>query len=383
MARIETNWNFYGHSDAGRRRAAEDLVRAAVGGHRWSTSEALAVLEDAPQDSLLAGGHEVRERLHPDRVVTYIVDRNVNYSNVCTCVCAFCAFYRRPGDPEGYVLAHDEIFRKVEETLALGGSGILMQGGLHPNLSISYYTELFRGLKERFPEVYLHCLSPTEIHGLRKTTGRSVESILRELKGAGLDSIPGGGGEILVDEIRQRRRSSCTTQEWLDISAAAHRLGIPTTATMMFGLGENAAHRVEHLDRLRGVQDETRGFISFIPWTFQPDNTPLGKAIPERVPVPYYLRMLALSRLFLQNILNLQVSWLTQGLAGGRSGLRCGANDLGSIMIEENVISPAGAHHTATENTLREIIESEGYRPVLRNGGYRRLPDRAVPAGMR
>ncbi|MGE3166082.1 MAG: cyclic dehypoxanthinyl futalosine synthase [Planctomycetota bacterium] len=379
MARLELNWNFYGHPDAGCRRAAEDLIQAAVAGHRLSRDEGLTVLENAPQDAVLAGGNAVRQRLHPDPVVTYVIDRNVNYSNVCTCVCAFCAFYRRPGDPEGYVLSHDEIFKKVEETLALGGSGILMQGGLHPNLPLSYYTDLFRGLKTRFPEVYLHCLSPTEIHGLRQLTGRSTRSILLELKNAGLDSIPGGGGEILVDAVRQRRRSSCTSQEWLDISAEAHRSGLPTTATMMFGLGETAAHRVEHLDRLREVQDQTGGFVSFIPWTFQPDNTPLGKAIPDRVPVPYYLRLLAVARLFLQNIRNLQVSWLTQGLAGGRSGLRCGANDLGSIMIEENVISPAGAHHTATEVTLREIIESEGYRAVLRNGGYQRLPDRAVP----
>lgn len=380
MAEFDTNWDFAGSPDPARRAAAGELIRAAEQGERLTLETGLQVLQDADQDELLAAADRVRARLHPDEVVTYVVDRNVNYSNICTSVCAFCAFYRKPGSSEGYVLDHEEIFAKVEETLQLGGSGILMQGGLHPDLPMSYYTDLFRGLKARFPGVYLHCLSPTEIHGLRNKTGRTPRDIMEELRDAGLDSIPGGGGEILVDAIRQRRRSSCSSDEWLEISAEAHRIGLPTTATMMFGLGEDAAMRVEHCERLRQVQDDTQGFISFIPWTFQPDNTPLGKAIPGRVPVPYYLRLLALTRLYLDNIRNIQVSWLTQGLEGGRDGLRCGANDIGSIMIEENVISPAGANHTATERTLRDLVESCGFRAVLRNGGYHRLADRPLPA---
>ena len=227
----------------------------------------------------------------------------------------------------------------------------------------------------RFPGFYLHCFSPTEIHGLTKVTGRSAEEILIELRDAGLRSIPGGGGEILVDAIRKRRRSSCSTDEWLGISATAHRLGIPTTATMMIGLGEEPWMRAEHLERVRQVQDETGGFISFIPWTFQPDNTPLGRAIPNRVPAEEYLRWHAAARLVLDNVPNQQVSWLTVGLEAGKKGLRAGANDLGSIMIEENVISAAGASHKATEQMLRTVIAEEGFRPVKRNAGYKILEE--------
>ncbi|MEM7164350.1 MAG: cyclic dehypoxanthinyl futalosine synthase [Planctomycetota bacterium] len=379
MTQLENEWTWREPIDGQQRSAAEALLNEIADGRRMTAEEGLELLRNGPQQPILDAADRVRQRLHPDGVVTYIIDRNVNYSNVCTCTCAFCAFYVRKGDDGAYVLSHDQIFEKVAETLALGGSGILMQGGLHPDLPLDYYTDLFRSLKERFPDVYLHCLSPTEIYGLMKTTGKSAEAILTELRDAGLDSIPGGGGEILVDELRSRRRSSCTADEWLGISAAAHRLAIPTTATMMFGLGETAEMRIQHLERLRVVQDDTNGFISFIPWTFQPDNTPLGKAIPNRVPVDYYLRLLALARLYLDNIANLQVSWLTQGIDGGRRGLHCGANDLGSIMIEENVISKAGANHTATERLLRNTIEGEGFRAVLRNGGYHRLPERPIP----
>jgi len=340
-------------------------------------------VEHAEPEALFAAADRVRERLHPDGVVTYVIDRNINYSNICTSVCAFCAFYRKPGDPEGYVLGVDEILAKIAETIELGGSGMLMQGGLHPDLPLEWYTGLLRAIGERFPGVYLHCFSPTEIHGLTQVTGRSAEEILTELRDAGLSSIPGGGGEILVDAIRKRRRSSCSADEWLGISATAHRLGIPTTATMMIGLGEEPWMRAEHLDRIRRVQDETGGFISFIPWTFQPDNTPLGRKIPHRVPADEYLRWHAVARLVLDNVPNQQVSWLTVGLEAGKRGLRAGANDIGSIMIEENVISVAGANHTATEEMLRSAIEAAGFRPGLRNAGYQRLPDRPIPAAAR
>ncbi len=362
---------------------ARALLERVLEGHRLIPEETLALVEHATFDDLLGAADRVRQRLHPDGVVTYVIDRNINYSNICTCVCAFCAFYRKPGDAEGYVLTIEEMCEKVAETIELGGSGMLMQGGLHPELPLSWYTELLETIRSRFPDFYLHCFSPTEIHGLTRVTGLSAEEVLIELRGAGLRSIPGGGGEILVDAIRKRRRSSCTSSEWLEISATAHRLGIPTTATMMIGLGEETWMRAEHLDRVRRVQDETQGFISFIPWTFQPDNTPLGRAIPDRVPVDEYLRWHAVARLVLDNIPNQQVSWLTVGLEAGKTGLRGGANDIGSIMIEENVISAAGANHTANEELLRSAIEDAGFRPGLRNGGYHRLPDRPIPAAAR
>ncbi|OUU20282.1 MAG: dehypoxanthine futalosine cyclase [Planctomycetia bacterium TMED53] len=355
------------------------MLQRARSGERISVEDALALALYADRDELFACADAVRADKHPDNIVTYVVDRNINYSNICTSVCAFCAFYRKPGDPEGYLLSLDEIHAKVDETIALGGSGTLMQGGLHPDLPLSWYTEMLKSIKDRHPDFYLHCFSPTEIHALTSVTGKTAEEILSSLKAAGLDSIPGGGGEILVDAIRKRRRSSCGADDWLEISAEAHTAGLPTTATMMIGLGETDWMRAEHLLRVRNVQDQTGGFISFIPWTFQPDNTPLGKKITERVPAEEYARWLAVSRIFLDNIDNLQVSWLTVGLEEGRLGLQRGANDLGSVMIEENVISVAGANHQATEDLLRSTIEKAGFKPGLRNAGYRRLEDRPVP----
>ncbi|MBI4585398.1 MAG: CofH family radical SAM protein [Planctomycetes bacterium] len=339
------------------------IGKKEVGGEDRIATEALCCWAD-----------RMRQRLHPDGVVTYVVDRNVNYSNVCSCVCSFCVFYRQLGDPEAYVHTHDEIARKVEETIALGGSGILMQGGLHPELPLEWYTGLLRELKRRY-QVHLHCFSPPEIWGLSQVTRKSYREVLLALKEAGLDSIPGGGGEILVDEIRRKRRSDCSSQEWLEIMEEAHRLEIPTTATMMIGLGESPLQRLQHLEKIRLLQSRTGGFVAFIPWTFQPDGTPLGKIIPDRVPVEEYLRWLAISRLYLDNIRNVQVSWLTQGMEGGKRGLRCGANDLGSVMIEENVISPAGARYQADEAMLRRAIVEAGFKPVKRNAVYKRLEE--------
>ncbi len=350
----------------------EALRRRLAAGERLEYDEWLRLHGELDDGELTRLADEMRQRLHPDGIVTYVVDRNVNYSNVCTCVCSFCAFYRKPGDPEGYVHDHEEIFRKVEETLELGGSGVLMQGGLHPDLPLEWYTTLLGELKRRYA-IHLHCFSPTEIWGLARITRKSYREILVTLRDAGLDSLPGGGGEILVDEIRRKRRSQVDSQEWLDVMEEAHHLGIPTTATMMIGLGETLEHRLMHLEKIRALQDRTGGFISFIPWTFQSDDTPLGKLIPDRVPVDEYLRWLAISRLYLDRIPNLQVSWLTQGIDGGRRGLRCGANDLGSVMIEENVISPAGARHRADEALLRRTIVEAGFKPVQRNAAYVRL----------
>jgi cyclic dehypoxanthinyl futalosine synthase len=344
---------------------------------RLEHDEWARVIEEAKTEDLRRLADGLRRELHPDDAVTYVVDRNINYSNVCFSVCNFCAFYRKPGHPEGYVLGYDEIFEKVEEMIELGGSGVLMQGGLHPDLPMDWYTGLLNQLKRRYG-IHLHCFSPTEIYGMSKTFGMSYDQVISELRDAGLDSIPGGGGEILVDEIRRKRRTECNSQEWLDVMEAAHRLGIKTTATMMIGYGETVSHRIQHLEKLRQLQRRALdsgkpGFVSFIPWTFQPDNTPLGKIIPDRMPAEEYLRWLALSRLYLNNIQNEQVSWLTVGLKDGRRGLHFGANDIGSTMIEENVISKAGANHKATEQMLVNVIVEEGFNPVKRKADYTRL----------
>jgi cyclic dehypoxanthinyl futalosine synthase len=355
---------------------AELLERIANREH-LEHDEWARVIGEAETEDLRRLADDLRRELHPDDVVTYVVDRNINYSNVCFSVCNFCAFYRKPGHPEGYVLEYDEIFEKVEETIELGGSGVLMQGGLHPDLPMDWYTGLLSQLKRRYG-IHLHCFSPTEIYGMSKTFGMSYDRVISELRDAGLDSIPGGGGEILVDEIRRKRRTECNSQEWLDVMEAAHRFGIKTTATMMIGYGETVSHRLQHLEKLRQLQRRALdsgkpGFVSFIPWTFQPDNTPLGKLIPGRMPAEEYLRWLALSRLYLNNIPNEQVSWLTVGLKDGRRGLHFGANDIGSTMIEENVISKAGANHKATEQMLVNVIVEEGFNPVKRKADYTRL----------
>ncbi|MFN0122280.1 MAG: cyclic dehypoxanthinyl futalosine synthase [Blastocatellia bacterium] len=354
------------------------LDRLDAGAH-LAHEEWKEVISDAPTEDLLRLADELRARMHPDNVVTYVVDRNINYTNVCFSVCNFCAFYRKPGHPDGYVLSYEDIYQKVEEMMELGGSGVLMQGGLHPDLPLDWYTGLLRELKTRYG-IHLHCFSPTEIYGMAKTFGMTYEAVLRELKDAGLDSLPGGGGEILVDEIRRKRRTECNAQEWLDAMEAAHQLNLATTGTMMIGYGETVDQRLQHLEKLRQLQARSlaagkTGFVSFIPWTFQPDNTAIGRVIPDRMPGTEYLRWLALSRLYLRNIPNVQVSWLTVGLADGRRGLHGGANDIGSTMIEENVISKAGASHKATEEMLRQVICDEGFRPVKRRADYRRLTE--------
>ncbi|HEU0178896.1 MAG TPA: cyclic dehypoxanthinyl futalosine synthase [Blastocatellia bacterium] len=354
-----------------------DLLDRIANREHLQHDEWARVIEEAETENLRRLADDLRREFHPDNAVTYVVDRNINYSNVCFSVCNFCAFYRKPGHPEGYVLGYDEIFEKVEEMIELGGSGVLMQGGLHPDLPMDWYTGLLSQLKRRYG-IHLHCFSPTEIYGMSKTFGMSYEQVISGLRDAGLDSIPGGGGEILVDEIRRKRRTECNSQEWLDVMEAAHKLGIKTTATMMIGYGETISHRIQHLEKLRQSQRRALdsgkpGFVSFIPWTFQPDNTPLGKIIPDRMPAEEYLRWLALSRVYLNNIPNVQVSWLTVGLKDGRRGLHFGANDIGSTMIEENVISKAGANHKATEQMLVNVIVEEGFKPVKRKADYTRL----------
>jgi cyclic dehypoxanthinyl futalosine synthase len=317
----------------------------------------------------------VRRRLHPDGIVTYIIDRNINYTNFCTEYCSFCAFYRPLKGklaPEGYLLDFETIYEKIRETVELGGTGVLMQGGLHPELKIDYFERMMSGIKQRFPQVHLHCFSASEILAIAEYSGIGVEEALVRLRAAGLDSIPGGGAEILDDEVRRRiARLKCLTEDWLLVHRTAHRLGMQTTATMMFGVGENYEQRVNHLQRIYDLQQETGGFTAFIPWSFQPGNTALGGRGWDEATAVDYLKTLAISRVFLSNFPNVQASWVTQGLKICQMGLRFGGNDVGSIMIEENVVASAGVHNRTTEEELRRIIRDAGFRPVQRDTLYR------------
>lgn len=314
----------------------------------------------------------VRKRLHPEGIVTYVIDRNINYSNICIEYCTFCAFYRPPDAKDAYVLTLEEIYQKIDETLALGGTGILMQGGLHPNLQIDYYENLLRAIKRRYSSLHLHCFSAPEILHIAEISGLPLGDTIARLRDAGLDSIPGGGAEILDDEVRRRiSRLKCTTEEWLSVHRLAHQLGLRTTATMMFGCGENFTHRVNHFERIRSLQEETGGFTAFIPWIFQPANTALGRqGWPEATAVDY-LKTLAIARLYLDNIANVQTGWLTPGIKICQLGLRFGANDVGSILIEENVVAAAGCTNRTNEAELRRIIRDAGFTPVQRDTLYR------------
>ncbi len=329
-------------------------------------------------DDLIGIGMEadsVRRRLHPDGVVTYVIDRNINYTNLCTEYCAFCAFYRPvkgPKSKEGYVLEHEAIYEKVRETVELGGTGVLMQGGLHPGLSLAWYEELLRGIKQRFPRVHLHCFSASEIIHFAELSGLSIRDTISRLRDAGLDSIPGGGAEILDDEVRYKiARLKCLTDDWLNVHRTAHQLGMRTTATMMFGCGETFEHRVNHFQRVFDLQEETGGFTAFIPWSFQPQNTALGGRHWDEATSVEYLKLLAIARLYLSNITNVQASWVTQGLKVCQLGLRFGGNDVGSVMLEENVVRAAGVTNCTTEEELRRIIRDAGFRPAQRDTLYR------------
>jgi len=345
----------------------QPILDKALAGERLSADDCTALLESNDFVRIGLAAHEIRMRKNPSDVVTYIIDRNINYTNVCNVVCTFCAFYRRPGKPDTYVHSIDEICKRIDETISLGGTGVLMQGGLHPDFNIEWYEELLLTLHARYPDFQLHCFSPPEIHNIHLISGLDYETILRRLKAAGLYSMPGGGGEILDDEVRKRVSTKCTTQEWLDVMRAVHKVGLRSTATMMFGIGDKIEHRVRHLQRIRDVQDETGGFTAFIPWTFQRENTALGRKITEEPTGIDYLKMLSVSRLFLDNIRHIQSSWLTQGLKLGQVALRFGADDMGSIMIEENVVSAAGAHNTAGERELRYQIREAGFIPQQRD----------------
>jgi cyclic dehypoxanthinyl futalosine synthase len=325
-------------------------------------------------DDLLAIGAEadaVRRRLHPDGVVSYIIDRNINYTNFCTEYCSFCAFYRPMGHAEGYILPIDTILDKIQETVSLGGTGILMQGGLHPDLKIEWYEDLLRAIKARF-DIWCHCFSAPALVNIADVSGISLRDTIARLRDAGLDSIPGGGAEILDEDVRHRiSRLKCTVQDWIDVHRTAHALGMRTTATMMFGTGETIEQRMNHFDVVRQIQEDTGGFTAFIPWFFQREYTSLGRFVKQEATSVEYLKMLALSRIYLDNILNVQASWVTPGLKVCQLGLRFGGNDVGSIMIEENVVSAAGTHHRASEEQLRRLIRDAGFIPKQRDTLYR------------
>jgi len=342
-----------------------------------SREQALAYFQS---DDLIGLGMEadaLRRKLHPEGVVSYIIDRNINYTNYCTEYCTFCAFYRPlkgPQAKEGYILDFETIYAKIAETLEMGGTGVLMQGGLHPDLKIDYFERMLSGIKQRFPSIWLHCFSASEILAIAEYSEISVRETISRLRDAGLASIPGGGAEILDDEVRHRiARLKCSTDDWLLVHRTAHQLGMRTTATMMFGVGETFEHRINHFEQVRRLQEETGGFTAFIPWSFQPQNTALGGRGWDEATSVEYLKVLAISRLYLDNIENVQSSWVTQGLKVLQMGLHFGGNDVGSVMLEENVVKAAGTANCTTEEELRRLIRDAGFKPVQRDTLYRTM----------
>jgi len=326
--------------------------------------------------------HAVTMRLHPEPYRTYNIDRNINYTNVCAAVCDFCAFYRKSSDADTYVLPREELYRKIEETIALGGNQILMQGGMHPSLKLEWYEELLSDLRAKFPTVNLHAFSPPELWHFHKINKLPLETVLRRLKDAGMGSLPGGGGEILVDRVRKElTKNKALTDEWLEVSRVWHKLGGRSTATMMFGHIETEAERIEHLDRIRDVQDETGGFTAFICWTMQPGHK---MSHFTEVGAFEYLRTQAIARLYLDNVPNIQSSWVTQGAKIGQIALFYGANDMGSLMIEENVVASAGTVHHLTLEQIRRCITEAGWEPKQRDVFYRLVDEKpAIEAAKR
>ncbi|MBC8646215.1 MAG: dehypoxanthine futalosine cyclase [Thermoanaerobaculia bacterium] len=349
-----------------------EIIEATLSGERLSPERAVALLEEADLLSLGEAANEVRNRQNDPGVATYIVDRNINYTNVCVYRCQFCAFYRPSADhPESYVLTWDQIGSKIQETIDLGGTGILLQGGVHAGLPFSFYEEMFRFIRGNFPTIHLHALSAPEVYFLEKLTRWPMREVIGRLRDAGLQSIPGGGAEILEDSVRRRIWSltKAPTEKWVDVHESAHDLGMRTTATMMFGVSETMAQRVEHMRVVRDLQDRTAGFTAWIPWTFVKENTDLDGKVEEAGGFEY-LKTLAVSRLFFDNIRHVQGSWVTQGPKIGQVSLSFGADDLGSIMIEENVVYAAGARNRMDQAGMRRLIAEAGYEPVQRRTLY-------------
>ncbi|MAG94204.1 MAG: dehypoxanthine futalosine cyclase [Planctomycetaceae bacterium] len=354
--------------------AIASLLDKAVAGERLTEQEGLTLLESDDLVALGVAADAVSRRLHPEPFRTYNIDRNINYSNACTAVCDFCAFYRPPGHADVYVLQRDVLLKKIEETVALGGDQILLQGGLHPKLSLEWYEEMLADIKTHFPQVNVHGFSPPELFHFTKISKLPLRTVLARLKEAGLGSLPGGGGEILVDRVRKEiTRGKALTDDWLNVNRAWHELGGVSSATMMFGHVETLAERIEHLERLRQLQDETGGFSAFICWTMQPENTDLAHL--SAAGAFEYLKTQAVSRLYLDNILNIQSSWVTQGEKVGQLALLYGANDMGSLMIEENVVAEAGTVHHLSLEAIRRSISELGYIPRQRNVFYEYIDD--------
>ncbi len=363
------------------KRTQQTATGSEYRGARLTPEEGLLLLESQHLAELGRAAESVTRQMHPEHYRTYNIDRNINYTNICSAVCDFCAFYRGVKDPEGYVLSRDVLLEKVAETIELGGNQILLQGGMHPQLKLEWYEEMLGDIKSHFPQVNIHGFSPPELYAFTKLNRLSIRTVLERLKDAGLGSIPGGGAEILVDRVRKQiTRGKVLSDGWLDVMRNWHLLGGQSTATMMFSHVETLAERIEHLERLRRLQDETGGFTAFICWTFQPERTEMAHIAPASA--FEYLKTLAVSRLYLDNFANLQASWVTQGMKTGQLALLHGANDMGSLMIEENVVAQAGTVHHLSLTEIRHCISDLGYTPRQRNVFYELVPDAPEqPAG--
>jgi len=350
------------------------ICHKAMDGVPISPEEALTLYRTLDLPSLGLVANAIRQRLNPGSQVTYIIDRNVNPTNVCVTDCGFCAFYRRPGDPEAYELPREEIYQKIDATIEAGGNQLLLQGGHHPYLKTADFAELFGDIKARYPALWIHGMSPPEIHHLSLLDKRPTRDVIAELMEAGLDSIPGGGAEILVERVRKIiAPKKASTEEWLDVMRQAAGLGLRGTATMMFGHVETDAERIEHLDRIRQLQDECGVFTAFIPWTYQPDNTEMAASVPCKATVAEYLRTLAIARIYLHNVQHIQASFVTQGMKTCQTGLAMGADDFGSVMLEENVVSSAGCSHPTSVAEIERHIKDAGYTPQRRTMLYEHI----------
>jgi cyclic dehypoxanthinyl futalosine synthase len=340
-------------------------------GERLGLEEGITLWESSEIEKIGWAANQVMKKIHPEPITTFVVGRNINYTNICDTYCRFCAFYRAPGSKEGYVLPDETILQKIQETVDVGGTEILMQGGTNPDLPFSYYTDLLNKIKRHFPQITMHSFSPAEIMKMQEVSGLSQEEVVRQLHTAGLDSLPGGGGEILDDRIRSKiSKLKGSWRDWMDVMQTAHRLGMGTSATMVIGFGESLEERVLHLLRVREAQDQTKGFLAFILWTFQPDNTNMKR---EKLSPEEYLKAVAISRLMLDNVPNFQSSWVTMGPTIGKKSLEYGCNDFGSTMMEENVVSAAGTTHKVNINRALQLIREAGKIPAQRNTRYETL----------